>query len=155
MLDCKPIETPIEMNHNLVIYSNQVPTDKGRYQRLVGRLIYLSHTRLDIAYVVSVVSQFMHCPNEEHMDGVYRILKYLKMTLGKGLLFEKNGELEVIGYTYGDWAGEKTDRCSTSGYFTFVRGNLVTWCSKKQKVVARSSAEVEFRGMAHEVCEMF
>ena len=60
MLDCKPIETPIEMNHNLAIYPNQVPTDKGRYQRPVGRLIYLSHTRPDIAYVVSMVNQFMH-----------------------------------------------------------------------------------------------
>ena len=154
MLDCKPVETPIEMNHNLVIYLNQVPTDKKRYQRLVGRLIYLSHTRPDIAYAVSVVSQFMHCPNEEHMDVVYRMLKYLKMTPGKGLLFEKKGELEVEGYTDADWAGDKTDRRSTSGYFTFVGGNLVTWRSKKQKVVARSSAEAEFRGMAHGVCEM-
>ena len=154
MLDCKPVETPIEMNHNLAIYPDQVPTDKGRYQRLVGRLIYLSHTRPDIAYAVSVVSQFMHCPSEEHMDAVYRILKYLKMAPGKGLLFEKKGELEVVGYTDADWAGDKTDRRSTSGYFTFVGGNLVTWRSKKQKVVARSSAEAEFRGMAHGVCEM-
>ncbi|KAL6202518.1 hypothetical protein ACLB2K_026226 [Fragaria x ananassa] len=53
MLDCKPIETPIEMNHNLVIYPNQVPIDKGRYQCLVGRLIYLSHTRLDIEVATS------------------------------------------------------------------------------------------------------
>ena len=110
MLDCKPVETPIEMNHNLAISPNQVPTDKRRYQRLVGRLIYLSHTRPDIAYVVSVVSQFMHCPSEKHMDAVYRILKYLKMTPGKGLLFEKKGELEVEGYTDADWAGDKTDR---------------------------------------------
>ena len=60
MLACKPAETPIEMNHKLRIFPNQVPTDKGRYQRLVGRLIYLSHTRPDIAYAVSVVNQFMH-----------------------------------------------------------------------------------------------
>ncbi|KAK9924142.1 hypothetical protein M0R45_032529 [Rubus argutus] len=154
MLDCKPIETPIEMNHRLGIYPDQVLTDKGRYQRLVGRLIYLSHTRPDIAYAVSVVSQFMHCPSEEHMDAVFRILRYLKMAPGRGLLFGKNDELEVIGYTDADWAGDKTDRRSTSGYFTFVGGNLVTWRSKKQKVVARSSAEAEFRSMAHGVCEM-
>ncbi|KAL6223503.1 hypothetical protein ACLB2K_006888 [Fragaria x ananassa] len=83
------------------------------------------------------------------MDAVYRILKYLKMTPGKGLLFEKKGELEVVGYTDADWVGDKTDRRST-----FVGGNLVTWRSKKQKVVARSSAEAEFRGMAHGVCEI-
>ncbi|PRQ37607.1 putative RNA-directed DNA polymerase [Rosa chinensis] len=141
MLDCSPIETPIEMNHRLAIYPDQIPTDKGRYQRLVGRLIYLSHTRPDIAYA-NIWMQF------------FRILRYLKMAPGKGLLFEKKDELEVGGYTYADWAGDKTDRRSTSGYFTFVGGNLVTWRSKKQKVVARSSAEAEFRGMAHGVCEM-
>ncbi|KAL6181444.1 hypothetical protein ACLB2K_048099 [Fragaria x ananassa] len=92
--------------------------------------------------------------SEEHMDAVYRILKYLKMAPGKSLLFEKKGELEVVGYTDVNWAGDKTDRRSTSGYFTFVRGNLVTWRNKKQKVVARSSVEAEFRGMAHGVCEM-
>ena len=83
MLACKPVETPIEMNHKLQVSPNQIPTDKGHYQRLVGRLIYLSHTRPDIAYAVSVVSQFMHTPNEEYMNAVYRILRYLKSALGK------------------------------------------------------------------------
>ncbi|PNX72348.1 pentatricopeptide repeat-containing protein mitochondrial-like, partial [Trifolium pratense] len=78
MLACKLAETPIEMNHKLGIFPHQVPTDKDRYQRLVGRLIYLAHTRPDIAYAVSVVSQFMHSPSEEHMNAVYRILRYLK-----------------------------------------------------------------------------
>ena len=91
MLNCKPTETLIEMNHKLIIQKNQTPTNKERYQRLVGRLIYLSYTRLDISYVVSVVSQFMHAPSEEHMDAVYRILRYLKSALRKGLLFTKNG----------------------------------------------------------------
>ena len=154
MLACKPVETPIEMNHKLGIFPDQVPTDKGQYQRLVGRLIYLSHTRPDIAYVVSVVSQFMHEPSEEHMNAVFRILRYLKGTPGKGLLFSKNNVSNIFGYTDSDWAGDQTTRKSTSGYFTFVEGNLVTWRSKKQKVVARSSAEAEFRGMAHGICEL-
>ena len=64
MLDCKPAETPIEVNHGLSIHGDQVPTDKDKYQRLVGRLIYLSHTRPDISYAVSVVSQFMHSPSK-------------------------------------------------------------------------------------------
>lgn len=154
MLACKPVETPIEMNHKLGECQNQVPTDKGRYQRLVGRLIYLSHTRPDIAYAVSIVSQFMHAPNEELMSAVYRILKYLKSAPGRGLLFSKKGDLGIEGYTDSDWAGNQIDRKSTSGYFTFVEGNLVTWRSKKQKVVARSSAEAKFRGMSHGVCEL-
>ena len=64
LLDCKPAYTPIIPNHKLGEYPNQVPTDKGTYQRLVSKLIYLSHTRHDIAYAVSVVNQFMHCPSK-------------------------------------------------------------------------------------------
>jgi hypothetical protein len=141
-------------NQKLGDFSEQVPTNKERYQRLVGKLIYLSHTRPDICYVVSIVSQFMHCPSEEHMDVVVRILRYLKSAPGRGLLFSKNGHLEVEGYTNADWAGSISDRKSTSGYFTFIGGNLVTWRSKKQKVVALSSAEAEFRGMAKGLCEL-
>ena len=83
LLECKPMDTPIVQNHKLGLYPNQKPTNKGRYQRLVGKLIYLSHTRPDIAYVVRVVSQFMHCPSEEHMEAVIRILRYLKSSPGK------------------------------------------------------------------------
>lgn len=144
LLDCKPVDTPIVQNHQLGEYPDQVPTKKGRYQRLVGKLIYLSHTRPDIAYAVSVVSQFMHNPSKDHMDAVIRIMRYLKSSPGKGLMFTKNNHVQVEGYTDADWAGDITNRKSTSGYFTFVGGNLVTWKSKKQKVVALSSAEAEF-----------
>ena len=130
-------------------------TNIDRYQRLVGRLIYLSHTRPDIAFAVSLVSQFMHAPGPEHFETVYRILRYLKGSPGKGLLFRKNGHLQVEIYTDADWAGSVTDRRSTFGYCTFVGGNLVTWRSKKQTVVARSSAEAEYRAVALGICEVF
>jgi hypothetical protein len=70
MLDCKPVDTPIVQNHGLKDCADQTPTNKERYQRLVGKLIYLSHTRPDITYAVSVVSQFMHNPSEDHMNAV-------------------------------------------------------------------------------------
>ncbi|KAJ9561968.1 hypothetical protein OSB04_007128 [Centaurea solstitialis] len=154
MLNCRPVDTPIETNHKLTIHPDQVPTNKERYQRLVGKLIYLSHTRPDIAYAVSVVSRFMHAPSKDHMEAAYRILRYLKASPGKGLFFGKNQSNQVTGYTDADWSGDRMDGKSTSGYFTFVGGNLVTWRSKKQKVVARSSAEAEYRGMVHGVCEL-
>ena len=69
---CRP--TPIEQNHRL-ISEDGPPVDRERYQRLVGRLIYLSHTRPDIAFAVSVVSQFMHDPRSRHMDAVIRIIR--------------------------------------------------------------------------------
>ena len=86
LLESKPADTPIVQNHGLKEFSDQVSTTKGRYQRLVGKLIYLSHTRPNIAYVVSVVSQFMHCPSEDHMGAVIQILYYLKFSPGKGVL---------------------------------------------------------------------
>ncbi|CAL2272194.1 unnamed protein product [Prunus armeniaca] len=154
MLDCKPIDTPSEQNHKLRLYSDQVPTGKEHYQLLVGKLSYLAHTCPDIAYVVSVVSQFMHSSSEDHMGAVMHSLRYLKETHGKGLMFCKYGHTDVEGYTDAHWAGSVTDRRSTSGYFTFVSGKLVTWRSKKQKMVSRSSAEAEYRGMAQVVCEL-
>ena len=123
-----------------------------RYQKLVGKLIYLSHTRPDIAFDVSVVSQFMHSPYKKHLEAVYRILRYLKGTPSKGLLFQKIIQQNIEAYTDVDWAGSIIDRRSTLGYCTYVWGNLVTWRSKKQNIVARSSAQAEYRAMANGVC---
>ncbi|KAK5845013.1 hypothetical protein PVK06_001165 [Gossypium arboreum] len=153
-LGCKPTKTPIEVNHRLGNALEDAIVDKRSYQRLVGKLIYLSHTRPDIAYAVGVVSQFMHNPKESHLRAVYQILQYLKGTPGKGILFKKGENLTLEAYTDADYAGSMVDRRSTSGYCTFLGGNLVTWRSKKQNVVARSIAEVEFRAMALGVCEL-
>ena len=88
MLRCRATTTPIEQNHKLGHESGH-PVDKERYQRLVGRLIYLCHTRPNITYAVSVLSRYMHDPRSGHMDAVYRILRYLKRNPGRGLLFKK------------------------------------------------------------------
>ena len=72
MLDCKPFETPMMVNHILQINEGGEPTDRTKYQRLVGKLIYLAHTRPDIAYAVGVVSRFMHKPQVQHMEAVRR-----------------------------------------------------------------------------------
>ncbi|RVW58055.1 Retrovirus-related Pol polyprotein from transposon RE1 [Vitis vinifera] len=153
MLGCKPAETPMDTTVKLEESDGSAPVDKGRYQRLVGKLIYLSHTRPDIGFSVSVVSQFMNNPTEKHMTAVIRILRYLKMTPGKGLFFQRTTKKEIEIFSDADWAGSVTDRRSTSGYCSFVWGNLVTWRSKKQSVVTRSSAEAEFRAMAQGICE--
>ncbi|KAK3022402.1 hypothetical protein RJ639_047376 [Escallonia herrerae] len=153
MLGCKPVDTPMDPICKLGRKEGSAPVDKGRYQSLIGRLIYLSHTRPDIGFSVSVVSQFMNNPTEEHLDAVYKILRYLKMTPGKGLFFKKGYRKNIDIYCDANWAGSITDRRSTSGYCTYVWGNLVTWRSKKQSVVSRSSAEAEFRAIALSICE--
>ena len=152
MLGCRPATTPVDLNHVLQAgIGDQV--DREQYQRTVGRLIYLSHTRPDIAYAVSLVSQFMHDPRTTHLEAVERILRYLKSCPGRGVLLSKHNHLRIEVYTDADWAGSRDDRRSTSGYCSFVGGNLVTWRSKKQSVVARSSAEAEYRALALGVCE--
>ncbi|RVW92046.1 Retrovirus-related Pol polyprotein from transposon RE1 [Vitis vinifera] len=124
MLGCKPIDTPMD-----------------------------SQKKLGIEKEMSAVSQFMHSPTEEHMEAVYRILRYLKMTPGKGVFFRKTENRDTEVYSDADWAGNIIDRRSTSGYCSFVWGNLVTWRSKKQSVVTRSSAEAEYRALAQGIYE--
>jgi hypothetical protein len=153
MLGCRPCSSPIDKNHQICAESGD-SVDRETYQRIVGRLIYLCHTRPDISYAVSVVSRYMHDPRTGHMEIVYRILRYLKGTPGKGLWFRKNRHLNLEGYCDADWASSRDDRRSTSGYCVFVGGNLVSWRSKKQAVVAKSTAEAEYRAMALSLCEM-
>jgi len=90
----------------------------------------------------------MYDPRNGHLDAVYRILRYLKSSPGKGLWFKRNGHLDVEGYCDADWVSYLDDRRSTSGYYVFIGGNLVSWRSKKQPVVSRSTAEAEFRAMS-------
>ncbi|RVW74752.1 Retrovirus-related Pol polyprotein from transposon TNT 1-94 [Vitis vinifera] len=124
MLGCKPAETPMDTTVKREESDGSAPVDKGRYQRLVGKLIYLSHTRPDIGFSVSVVSQFMNNPTEKHMTAVIRILRYLKMTPGKGLFFQRTTKKEIEIFSDADWAGSVTDRRSTSGIVHLSGG---TW----------------------------
>uniref|UniRef100_A0A803LIK5 Uncharacterized protein n=1 Tax=Chenopodium quinoa TaxID=63459 RepID=A0A803LIK5_CHEQI len=154
MLDCKPADTPMVVNHGLQILEQAESVNQTQYQKLVRKLIYLSHTRPDIAYAVGVVSRFMHKPQKHHLEVVYRILRYLKGTSGKGVIYEKHGNLDLHAFTDADWGADRDGRKSTSGYFTLIGGNLVSWKGKLQKVVAMSSAEAEFRGIAKGITEV-
>ncbi|KAM2954379.1 hypothetical protein FF1_032665 [Malus domestica] len=153
MLDCKPAITPVDCKLKLSI-DGEAMHDVSYYQRLVGKLIYLTITRPDITYAVSLASQFMHSPTVDHLNLVKRILRYLKGSIGQGITMHNNQSTVISGYTDADWAGNAIDRKSITGYCTFVGGNLVTWKSKKQQVIARSSAEAEYRAMAATACEL-
>ncbi|XP_027357256.1 uncharacterized protein LOC113866639 [Abrus precatorius] len=116
----------MDPNVKLLLNQGEPLLDPERYRQLVGKLNYLTVTCLDILFAVSVVSQFLNSPCKEHWDAVIRIVRYIKGALGK------------------DWARSPIDRRSTFGFCIFVRDNLVSWKSKKQNVVARSSAEAEY-----------
>ncbi|RVW30577.1 Retrovirus-related Pol polyprotein from transposon RE2 [Vitis vinifera] len=128
MLHCKPIDTPMDPNVKLIPGQGGPLGDPGRYRRL--------------------------SPCDSHWDAVIRILRYIKSTPSQGVLYENKGHTQVVGYTDTDWAGSPIDRRSTSGYCVFIGGNLISWKSKKQDVVARSSAEAEYRAMALATCEL-
>ncbi|XP_043816944.1 secreted RxLR effector protein 161-like [Manihot esculenta] len=121
---------------------------------LVGKFNYLTITRPDISFAVSVVSQFLQTPYSSHWDAVICILRYIKGAPGQGLLYEDKGHSQIVGYSDADWAGSPSDRRSTSGYCIMIGGNLISWKSKKQSVVARSSAEAKYRAMALATCEL-
>jgi len=96
----------------------------------------------------------MHQPKEAHLQAALRFVQYLKRTPGKRILFKRNKSVSFEAYMNADYARSVVDRRSTTGYCTFLGGNLVTWKSKKQSVVARSSAEAEFRAMTQGICEL-
>jgi hypothetical protein len=87
----------------------------------------------------------MHDPRSGHLEAAHQILRYLKGNPGRGLLFKANGHLNIDGYCDANWATLLDDRRSTSSFCIFVRGNLVSWRSKKQPMVFRSTAEAEYR----------
>jgi Reverse transcriptase (RNA-dependent DNA polymerase) len=130
MLGCKVVSTPIEQNYKSCANAGD-PVDKEQYQKLVGLLIYLCHTRPDITHAINVVSKYMHDPREQHMEVVRRILRYIKGSLGNELWYKNNGHLRIDGYCDADWAGCMDDRRSTIDYCVHVGHNLVAWRSKK------------------------
>ena len=103
MMQCRAAATPIVTNYRITVESGEL-VDKENYQKLVGKLLYLCHTRPDIAYAVSIASRYMNELRTGHLDAVYRILRYLKGTPGKGLWFRSNGHLVIDGYSDADWA---------------------------------------------------
>ena len=143
MLGCKPASTPMEVNVDLQCDNCHLLDDPVQCRRLIEKLIYLTVTRSDITFAVGVVSRLMHQPREVHWTAALKILAFP----GKGLLYKKHGHVRIFGYSDSGYAGDKGDRKSTTGYCTFVGGNLVSLSSKKQDV-SRSSAEAEYKAMA-------
>ncbi|KAK8928749.1 hypothetical protein KSP39_PZI017119 [Platanthera zijinensis] len=125
------------------------------YRRLVGKLIYLTVIRPDISFAVGIISRYMHSPRRSHLQAVARILRYLKTAPGQGLVYKSSSSAPtLVAYSDADYVVSLDDRWSTNGFCTYFGGHLITWRSKKQVVVARSSAEAEYRAMASMVSEL-
>ncbi|KAJ9546206.1 hypothetical protein OSB04_025913 [Centaurea solstitialis] len=152
MVSCNPCSTPADTKTKLAIDGEPVP-DPTLYRSLAGALQYLTFTRPDIAYAVHQVCLFMHDPRLPHLNALKRILRYLKGTLCHGLHIKASAVDRLVAYSDADRAGCPNTRRSTSGFCVYLGENLVSWSSKRQHVVSRSSAEAEYRGIANLVAE--
>nr|GFA05662.1 ribonuclease H-like domain-containing protein [Tanacetum cinerariifolium] len=127
--------------------------DPTLYRSLAYGLQYLTFTRPDISYVVQQICLYMHDPREPHLAALKRILRYIRGTLDFGFHLYFSTIISLVGYTDADWAGCPSTRRSTSGYCVFLGDNLLSWSSKRQQTISRSSAEAEYRGVANVVDE--
>ena len=152
MAECKPCVTPVDTQGKVSAAGPPV-ADPTAYRSLAGALQYLIFTRPNIAYAVQQVCLHMHDPREPHLTAMKRILRYLRGTIDFGLLLRRSSTTELRVYTDADWAGCPDTRRSTSGYAVFLGDSLVSWSSKRQPIVSRSSAETEYRVVANVVAE--
>ena len=115
---------------------------------------YLTFTRPDIAYAVHQICLYMHDPRVPHLHALKRIIRYLKGTKHLGQQLTKSSITDLVAYSDADWAGCPDTRRSTSGYCVYIGSNLVSWSSKRQSTISRSSAEAEYKGVANAVAEL-
>ena len=145
---------PVDQNLSLTQGDGELLTDPSQYRRLVGRLIYLTITRPDLVYAVHILSQFMDKPREPHLSAAHQVLRYIKRTPGQGIFLPSTGNIELTAYCDADWARCKDTRRSITGYCVMLGNAPVSWKTKKQTTVSRSSAEAEYRSMATTSCEV-
>ncbi|KAL0353420.1 UNVERIFIED_CONTAM: Retrovirus-related Pol polyprotein from transposon RE2 [Sesamum angustifolium] len=154
MLDSRPAPTPLPPGLKLSADDGTLLFDPGPFRRLVGRLLYLGFTRPDISFATQQLSQFLQHPRSSHWDAALHVLRYLKGTSSLGLFFSAQNSLQPTVYTDASWTSCPESRRSITGFCIFLGSSLVSWKTKKQSPVSRSSAEAEYRSMGAAVCEL-
>ncbi|PWA93616.1 hypothetical protein CTI12_AA069020 [Artemisia annua] len=154
VLNDKPSVTPLNPQVQLNDTEGELLSDPSLYRTLVGKLIYLTITRPYISFAAQLLSQFSHAPRTTHMKALLRVLRYIKLSHGQGLHIPSNTNHTLLAYCDRDWAACPTTRRSVSGYAIFLDKCFISWSSKKQSVVSRSSTEAEYRALADCTCEI-
>lgn len=142
--DCRPVKTPMAEKTKFEPDMDAPFTDPAQHQQMVGKLIFLTHTRPDISFAVSSISRFMSQPHEPHLQVVKHVYRYLQGTVDSALLFKRGEGDHLCGFTDADWAWDLYDRKSTTGFVFLLGGTPITWNSKKQPTIALSSTEAEY-----------
>ena len=154
MLDCNSVSTPLPAGYDFFLPSPAL-SDITSYRSLVGKLLFGANTvRPDISFAVSALSRFLQAPNEIQYKAAKHVVRYLKGTRSLGLNYFAQNYFSLTAFCDADWASDKNDRRSTTGYIFQLAGAPITWKSKKQQTVALSTAEAEYMALGDAVKEI-
>ncbi|XP_043687887.1 uncharacterized mitochondrial protein AtMg00810-like [Telopea speciosissima] len=148
MTDYKSVSTPMSWTMKLSAQGG------AHYRSIVGALQYVTLTRPDVAYAVNHACQYMHAPTNNQWSLVKRIMRYLKGTQHHWLVLRRSSDFSLQAFSDADWARNNDHRKSTDGYAIFLDPNLISWASKKQCTVARSSTDAEYKALAVACAEL-
>ena len=151
---CQPAVVPMLPKLNLRSDEGDLLPDVAAYRRLIGGLLYLNLSRPDIMFTVHKLSHFVACPRLPHLKAAHRLLRYLISHPGQGIFFSSTHSLQVKAFSDFDWGSCLDTRKSVTGYCVFLGDSLISWRSKKQSTVSRSSAEAEYRALASIASEL-
>ncbi|XP_047320613.1 uncharacterized mitochondrial protein AtMg00810-like [Impatiens glandulifera] len=149
MLQAKSLHTPVSAGSSLSKHNGDPLSDSFLCRSIVGALQYLTLTRPELAFVVNRACQFMQNLTSSHWGAVKRILQYLRHTPRHGIFLRTNSQFTLVAYSDADWTRCPDDRRLTIGFCIFLGDNLISWNSKKQQVVSRSSTESEYCALAY------
>jgi hypothetical protein len=145
LTDANGCNTPMLTDYLNIEGEENLLQSNEQYRQAVGALLYISTTtRPDITAATSILSRRISAPRQCDWTAVKRVIRYLKETINLKLKLEAGNELQLVGYVDADWAGDRSDRKSTSGYLFQLGGSTISWSSKKQGTVALSSTEAEY-----------
>ncbi|GJU97931.1 retrovirus-related pol polyprotein from transposon TNT 1-94 [Tanacetum coccineum] len=142
--DSKPMKTPMSLNTKLTKDEECNSVYSTKYRGMIGSLLYLTASRLNIMFSVCLCARFQEDPKTSHLEAVKRIFQYIKGTMHLGLWYHKGTSIETVAYADSDQARDYVDQKNTSGICTFVGCCLTSWFSKKQTNLAISTTESEY-----------
>ncbi|XP_019170444.1 PREDICTED: uncharacterized protein LOC109166015 [Ipomoea nil] len=155
-IDSKPVYSSTVPSHKLSKDEGDLLDDNAQYRRLVGKLLYLTITRPDISFATQQLSQFLDKPTHLHLQATHRVLRYIKSAPGQGLFtfFPASSDMSLKAFSDADWGACIDSIKSVTSFFIFLGQALISWKSKKQATISKSSSEAEYMALAATTCEV-